>query len=82
MFMSWVDRKILNRDDALIVPSEEQKAIREVKEEIVDINEITTSKKNVVVIPASQFVCPKCNEGWTFSRMKTIVCCGITYVKD
>lgn len=79
--MSWLDRKLVNRNDSLIVPSEEQKALREVREEVIDEVKLAETP-NVVKLNAERFICPKCNEGWTFARMKTIVCCGITYVKD
>ena len=79
--MSWLDRRIVNRQDDLIVPSEEQKAIRQVKEDIIDEEKLKATP-NVARVGKDKFICPKCNEGWTFARMKSIVCCGITYVRD
>lgn len=81
--MSWLDRRILNKDTSLIKPSEEQKALREVKEDTTTLEDVVKAgTANVVPMNNDKFVCPKCNEGWTFARMKTIVCCGITYVRD
>lgn len=79
--MSWVDRRIVNKDESLIVPSEEQKTIREVKEEVINAEKLKATP-NVVKVGGDRFICPECKEGWTFSRMRTVVCCGITYVRD
>jgi hypothetical protein len=79
--MSWLDRRIVNKDSSLITPSEEQRAIREVKEEVVDESKLAATP-NVVKVGGEKFVCPNCDEGWTFARMRTVVCCGITYVRD
>lgn len=81
--MSWVDRKLINREDDLILPSEEQKSIRAVKEDNTTFEDVVAKgTPNVVKLSVDRFVCPKCDEGWTFARMRSITCCGITYVKD
>jgi hypothetical protein len=46
------------------------------------------NNSSVIKIGNDKFVCPKCNEGWTFSRMKTITCDGqgshqpITFIRN
>lgn len=83
--MSWLDRTIVNRDNSLIqeqVETEEAKKYREVREDTTTFDEVTKQgKSNIVPIGSERFICPGCETGWTFSRMKTIECCGYTYVR-
>lgn len=52
------------------------------KEQAKTVESVLAEKDNVVVINQPKFTCMKCGGGWTFARMKTIECCGYTYVKE
>lgn len=40
------------------------------------VNPELLRNENVIQIGNDKFTCPKCGGGWTFSRMKTIICNG------
>lgn len=71
--MSW-QPKIHNKDESAIVKTEREAVTVEAL--------IAKGEKNVVEIGGERFVCPVCNEGWTFTpRINNIKCCGVTYVR-
>ncbi len=83
--MSWLDRKIVNKNSSVIIPSvsEEEKQFREIKEDTTTLEDVRRKgTSNIVPLNTDRFMCGVCNHGWTFSRMKTIECCGITYVRN
>lgn len=65
-----------------IINKKEDEISRTIRTEEIDFDDFIKKTSNVVVVNKDSFVCPECNEGWTFSRMKTIQCCGITYVRN
>lgn len=71
--MSW-EPKILNHNEQKRkqLELEQQKTVESVMAEV----------ENVIPIGGDRFICFKCSSGWTFARMNTIECCGITYVKN
>lgn len=71
--MSWKPA-ILNREDDKI-----QRTVREDTTTVEDL--VSKGTPNLVKIEKDKFICPECLEGWTFARMKSVVCCGITYVR-
>lgn len=64
----------------IINHKQEEIQLRKFKEE--ELNEEIFKKNNIVKVKAPQFQCPECFNYWTFSRMKTIECCGITYIRE